>query len=124
MDSMSANVTPPQMISPSRVAGTLRSLVGQLTQDQSHAVVIGEEGVPQAVLISFSGFQRLLEAAGAADAAMVADRLVSAPQAGEGLSNEALARLVAGAEYDATAGEACAGGTGGVEGGPDAGGGA
>ncbi|MFD9061631.1 hypothetical protein ACFVZ3_08945 [Kitasatospora purpeofusca] len=119
MDSMKSNVTPSEMISPSRAAGTLGSLVRQLTQEQSHAIVIGEEGVPKAVLISFSGFQRLLEAAGAADAAMVADRLVSAPQAGEGLSNAALAQLVADTEYDAAAG-----GAEGVERGPDAGGGA
>lgn len=119
---MNADVTPSEMISPTRAAGTLRSLVKQLAQQQSHAVVIGEEGVGQAVLLSFTAFQRLLEAAGEADAAVVADRLASAPQAGKGLSNAALEQLVADAEYDVTAVDAAPGGTGGVEGGPDAGG--
>ncbi|MET9611812.1 hypothetical protein [Kitasatospora indigofera] len=119
---MESNVTPPEMISPSRAASTLRSLVKQFTQDPSSAIVIGEEDVPQAVLLSFSAFQTLLAAAGEADAAVVADRLASAPQAGEGLSNAALEQLVAAAEDDATAVDDAPGRAGGVGRGPDAGG--
>ncbi|MFE2727114.1 hypothetical protein [Kitasatospora sp. NPDC059327] len=117
---MDINVTPPEMISPSRAAGTLRSLVKQLTQDPSSAIVIGEEDLPQAVLLSFSAFQALLAAAGTVDAAMVVDRLASAPQAGEGLSNAALEQLVADAEDDATTVHSAPGRAGGVGRGPDA----
>ncbi|MFF2619753.1 hypothetical protein [Kitasatospora sp. NPDC058046] len=122
MDSMNPNVTPSDVISMSRAAGTLRTLVKQLDQEQSHAIVIGEEGMPQAVLVSFIGFQRLLEAAGTADAVMVMDRLDCAPQAGEGLSNAALERLVAAAGDDADS-ETAAEGARSFERGPDAGGG-
>lgn len=117
---MNPNMASSEMISPSRAAGTLRSLVKALAQEESSVIVIGQEGVPQAVLVSFNGFRRLLEAAGEADATMVADRLASAPEAGEGLSNAALEQMVLDAEGAAVGGDTSAGGTGGDEGGPDA----
>ncbi|GHH79058.1 hypothetical protein GCM10018781_56210 [Kitasatospora indigofera] len=119
---MDSNVAPPEMVSPSRAAGTLRNLIKQLTQDPSSAIVIGEDDAPQAVLLSFSAFQTLLAAAGAADAAMVADRMASAPEAGEGLSNAVLEQLVADAEHDVSAADCALGRAGGIEKGPDAGG--
>ncbi|MFE7525101.1 hypothetical protein ACFU7Y_05205 [Kitasatospora sp. NPDC057542] len=102
MDSMNPDMIPPTMISLTRAAGTLRSLVKQLAREQSPAIVIEEEGAPQAVLISFGSFQRLLETAGEADAAMIASRLTSAPAAGEGLSNLALEKLVTDAQGSAS----------------------
>ncbi|MFD5920669.1 hypothetical protein ACFVYP_27375 [Kitasatospora sp. NPDC058201] len=85
---------PPDVVSPAQAAATLRSLIKLLTEAQSPPVVIGEDGVPQAVLLAYRDFERLLEAAGEVDAAMIADRLSTTPQRGEGLSNDGLERLV------------------------------
>ncbi|MEU9127808.1 hypothetical protein AB0D08_06790 [Kitasatospora sp. NPDC048540] len=94
-DHASTNFSTPELISPSRAAATLRSLVDGLGVERP-VVVIGSEGVPQAALVSYDAYLHLVAAAEEADARMLSDRVAGSPAPGEGLTNSALEELVSG----------------------------
>jgi hypothetical protein len=106
--------------SAARIGATLRTVLAGFRQGGEHAIPVliaeQDDGEPEAVLLPYGLFQQMLQDLEDREdqgiAKLAAERIAQAPAPGEGLDNEALARLVAAGQDRADDEPPAAGGSG------------